>query len=42
MSLLVECVAAAHADFEIADLRWMRSEAYQTFFRHLAETNGFF
>ncbi|WFD03809.1 hypothetical protein MOBT1_002503 [Malassezia obtusa] len=30
------------SNFEIADLRWMRSEAYQTFFRHLAETNGFF
>ena len=29
-------------DFEIADLRWMRSEAYQAFFRHLDATNGFF
>ncbi|WFD49070.1 hypothetical protein GLX27_003748 [Malassezia furfur] len=29
-------------NFEIADLRWMRSEAYQAFFRHLDATNGFF
>jgi alpha 1,2-mannosyltransferase len=30
------------SNFEIADARWMRSEAYTTFFNHLDLAGGFF
>jgi len=38
---LVDSMAMYYTNFEIADLRWFRSDAYQRFFRYLDQLAGF-